>query len=165
LICGPTPEWNTLLAVQAGAAATLTGLIFVAVSLNLSRILSVTGLTGRAAEAMLQLLEVFFICTVALVPGQPATVIAAELLGIGAIFWIAQTALQIRYLRAREGHPWSWFLYRTVGGQLATVPFCITGVTLLLGNCAGVYWLVPGFLFSFAAAVISAWVLLVEILR
>ncbi|HEX4308894.1 MAG TPA: hypothetical protein VHZ25_02635 [Acidobacteriaceae bacterium] len=32
----PLNEWNTLLAVQAGAAATLTGLIFVAVSINLA---------------------------------------------------------------------------------------------------------------------------------
>ena len=30
---------------------------------------------------------------------------------------------------------------------------------------AGLYWLVPGFTFSFVAGVVSAWALLVEILR
>ena len=44
----PIAEWNTYLAVQAGAAATLTGLVFVAVSLNLNRIMSFPGLSSRA---------------------------------------------------------------------------------------------------------------------
>jgi modulator of FtsH protease len=163
--CGSLNEWNTLLSVQAGAAATLTGLVFVAVSLNLNKIITVTGLSGRAAESILQLVEVFFIATVGLIPRQSTDAFAIEVLGIGAFFYLAQAAGQIRYLRSRKGHPWSWFVYRAVMGQLGTIPFCIAGVTLLLGNCSGVNWLVPGFILSFAAALVSAWVLLVEILR
>jgi hypothetical protein len=52
----PISEWNTLLSVRAGAAATLTGLVFVAVSINLSKILTFPGLPGRAAESLLQFL-------------------------------------------------------------------------------------------------------------
>lgn len=163
--CELTSDWNTLLAVQAGAAATLTGLVFVAVSLNSARILTFPGLSGRAGESILQFLEVFFISTVALIPGQSATILAVELLSIGVIFWLAQFILQINYLRSRSGHPWSWFLYRVILSQFATVPFCIAGIASLLGNCGAFYWLVPGFLFSFVAAMMSAWVLLVEILR
>ena len=40
----PLSEWQTLFAVQAGAAATFTGLIFVAVSINQAKIISVRGL-------------------------------------------------------------------------------------------------------------------------
>jgi modulator of FtsH protease len=151
--------------VQAGAAATLTGLVFVAVSLNLGKIMSFPGLSGRAAESILQLLAVFFISTLALVPAQPTKIIAIEFLSAGTILWVAQTAGQIRYLRSRSGHPWSWFLHRATLSQLASVPFCVAGVTLLFGNCNAFYWLVPGFIFSFTAAMISAWVLLIEILR
>ena len=57
-------EWQTFFAVQAGAAATLTGLVFVAVSLNLSKIMTIAGLPGRAGESMIQLLQVFFVVTV-----------------------------------------------------------------------------------------------------
>ncbi len=39
------------------------------------------------------------------------------------------------------------------------------GVLLLFGDEDGLYWLVPGFGLSFVAGTISAWVLLVEILR
>jgi hypothetical protein len=67
----PLSEWQTLFAVQAGAAATLTGLVFVAVSINLAKIIEYPGLTARAAESILQFLQVFFICTALLIPGQP----------------------------------------------------------------------------------------------
>ena len=49
--------------------------------------------------------------------------------------------------------------------QLGTVPFVIAALLLLPGDPRGLYWLVPGFVFSFVAGVTSAWVLLVEILR
>jgi modulator of FtsH protease len=158
-------DWNTLLSVEAGAAATLTGLVFVAVSINLNRIMSFPGLPGRAAESILQFLEVFLICTVALVPRQSGQSLATEILTIGLILWGCQVATQIQYLRKRTGHPWAWFIYRAVLGQCATVPFLIAGVELLLGVPTALYWMVPGFIFSFAAGVLSSWVLLVEVVR
>jgi modulator of FtsH protease len=158
-------EWSTLLAVQAEAAATLTGLVFVAISVNLAKIIAVPGLPGRAAESMLQFLEVFLISTVALIPGQPERALAVEVTVIAFALWLAQMAGQIRYLRRRSGHPWSWFVQRAFLNQIATLPFCVAGIALLLEMPGALYWLVPGFLFSFIAGGVSAWVLLVEILR
>ncbi len=71
-------EWSTLLAAEAGAAATITGLVFVALSVNLARMVAFPGLPGRAAESILQFLEVFLISTVALIPRQSARAIAIE---------------------------------------------------------------------------------------
>lgn len=151
--------------MQAEAAATLTGLVFVAVSLNLTRILGYAGLPGRAAESILQLLEVFFVSSVALIPGQPANAVAWEILGLGLLFWVAQAYGLVRYLRARKGQPLSWFLSRTVLIQAAFLPYVAAGIAMSLGICGGIYWLIPGFFFSFAAAILGAWVLLIEILR
>jgi hypothetical protein len=162
---GSIVEWNTLLAVVAGAAATLTGLVFVAVSLNLSRIMTFPGMSGRAGESVLQFLGIFLIAIVALVPRQPASTLAIEFLIIGTVSWVIQVTVQFRYLRQRAGHPWSWFVYRAVFCQLATVPFLVAGIALLRGSPGALYWLVPGFIFSFVAGVASAWVLLVEIIR
>lgn len=47
----------------------------------------------------------------------------------------------------------------------ATIPFCVAGVGMLFGMPGAIYWLAPGFVFSFIAGGVSAWVLLVEILR
>lgn len=151
--------------MQAGAAATLTGLVFVAFSINQTRIMEFPGLPGRAMESLLQFLEVFLVCTVALVPRQPEQMLAIELLIIGIFFWVVQVIGQIRYLRLRAGHPWSWFVYRFVLGQLGSVPFLVAGIALLVGAPSALYWLTPGFVFSFVAGIVSAWVLLVEILR
>jgi hypothetical protein len=54
---------------------------------------------------------------------------------------------------------------RAILAQIANVPFLIAGIALLLNAPGALYWLVPGFVFSFVAGILSAWVLLVEILR
>jgi len=161
----PLSEWQNLLTVQAGAAATLTGLVFVAVSINLRRIIEIPGLSGRAGDSILQFLQVFFICTVVLIPRQPYAAIAAEILIIAVVCWIAQVVAHVRYGKARAGHPLIWLVIRIIQTQLASIPFFMAGAYLLCGSPIGLYWLVPGFILSFAAGVASAWVLLIEVLR
>jgi hypothetical protein len=158
-------EWSTLLTVEAETAATLTGLVFVAVSINLDRIMQYPGLPGRAAESILQFLEVFLISIVGLIPGQPERAFAIELLGIGALFWAFQITGQVRYLRLRAWHPRWWFVLRATLSQFGTVPFLVAGIALLSGAAGALYWLVPGFVFCFAAGIVGAWVLLVEVRR
>jgi modulator of FtsH protease len=157
--------WSNYLSVQAEVAATLTGLVFVAVSINLTRVLSIPGLTGRAAESILQLLGAVVISTTVLIPGQPAVMLGGEVLVLGIVLWVVQTLLQVRYLTSKTGHPRKWGITRILQTTLANVPFCISGILLLRGSPAGLYWLAPGLIFSLFAGVASAWVLLVEILR
>ena len=161
----PISEWQTLFAVQASASATLTGLVFVAVSINLSRILSVHGLSGRALESIVQFLQVFFLCTAVLIPRQPIRVLGAEVLVIAIVSWTMQVGTHVSYAKSRSGHPLIWLITRIVQTQLASIPLFVAGVYLLLGFPIGLYWLIPGFVFSFVAGVANAWVLLVEILR
>jgi hypothetical protein len=161
----PLSEWQTYLAVQAGAAATLTGLVFVAVSINLARILSFPGLPGRAVEALAQLLQVFFIASLALIPHQSAQLLAAEILGITLLSFACQITSQSRYALMRANHPRAWLVTRIVVTVVATLPFCVCGFMLLFGLAAWISGLVVGFVCSFIAAVIGAWILLIEILR
>jgi modulator of FtsH protease len=157
--------WSSYLSVQAEEAATLTGLVFVAVSINLSSILSIPGLTGRAAESLLQLFGVVVISTTALIPRQSPGALGTEVLGLGAALWVTQTVLQVRYIKSKTGHSRMWVVTRIIQTQFANVPFFISGILLLGGSPAGLYWLAPGLIFSLIAGVASAWVLLVEILR
>jgi hypothetical protein len=161
----PLSEWQTLLSVQAGAAATLTGLVFVAVSINLARIIETPGLSGRAAESILHFLQVFFVCTAALIPRQPMIWLADEILAVALLSWAMQVTTQIRYAKSHSGHPRVWLITRILQTQLASVPFIVAAVLLLFGAPAGFFWLVPGFAFSLFAGVANAWVLLIEILR
>lgn len=161
----PLSEWQSLFAAQSGAAATLTGLVFVAVSINLARILETPGLSGRAAESIAHFLQVFFVCTATMIPRQPMPALAVEILAIATLSLGIQVTAQIRYAKSRSGHPLVWLIMRIVQTQLAGLPFVVAACFLILGSPTGLFWLVPGFVFSFVAGVANAWVLLIEILR
>ncbi len=162
----PAELWSNYFVAHLGAASTLVGLVFVSVSINLSRIMAIAGLPGRAAESLLQFFGVLVISSIALVPRQPAIAFGIELIGAGVLLWSAQTKIQFHYHRIKDpSHPQQWLLDRVLFTQLSTWPFCIAGLELLLNARGAIYWIVPGFLFSLMAGVISAWVLLVEILR
>ena len=64
-------EWHDFFLAQAGAAGVLTGLVFVAVSINLQEIVSEPG-SGlpAAAEALILLVSVLTASILLLVPGQ-----------------------------------------------------------------------------------------------
>ena len=62
-------EWQSLFVAEAGASAALAGLLFVAISIYLARILQGVGLSGRAGEAVL-LVAVLVVSTLALVPAS-----------------------------------------------------------------------------------------------
>jgi modulator of FtsH protease len=54
---------------------------------------------------------------------------------------------------------------RVLAHQMGSVPLVAAGVTLMLGEGGGLYWLAAGAVLSFCAGIINAWVLLVEIQR
>lgn len=64
------PAWHDPYVAIAGAAAALSGLIFVAVKINLDRILSSLLLTARAAESLAILVMRLVISLLMLAPDQ-----------------------------------------------------------------------------------------------
>jgi len=154
-------SWTVFLSVAAGVAATLTGLIFVAVSINLSRILEVPRIANRAAESILQMFGALLISMCALVPGLSSVVLGVEVALIGLILWMLVTILQYRSFAREFPRP---FISIALA-QIATILFCFAGISLATGTLGGLYWLAPGIILSMTAGVSNAWVLLVEILR
>jgi hypothetical protein len=160
-----TESWESLFVTEAGVAAVLAGLLFVAVSINLAKILQHPGLPGRAAEAIGLLTGVLMACTLGLVPGQPRTMLGAELLAAGLGAWLVQVGIHLRAVRHRTG-PSPAALGGRIGlAQAAVLPLPAAGLSLLLGAGGGLYWLVPGIILGVVVAILDAWVLLIEILR
>jgi hypothetical protein len=158
--------WESLFVAEAGAAAALAGLVFVAVSINLRAIMASPSLPGRALESVALLVGVLSIASIGLVPHESAALLGGLVALVGLLVWSAPTILEAR--DARRGHPGqsrAQFIGRRLIMQLATVPYIIAGLSVVLGAGGGLYWLVPAFLLSFFGAVASAWVLLVEIMR
>jgi hypothetical protein len=158
-------HWEGLFLAEAGASAALAGLLFVAISINLDRILQGAGLPGRAGEAMVLLVVVLVACTLGLVPGQSATLLGAELLGAGLVAWSILVVIHVQAVRGRVGPSPGVRTGRVVMAQVAVLPLLVAGVSLLVRAGGGLYWLVPAVVLCLVVAVLDAWVLLIEILR
>lgn len=159
------PGWESFFVAEIGAAAALAGLIFVGISINLTKIISAEVLTGRGLEALLFLVTVLVISTLLLVPGQPTWLAGMEVLVAGVIAWAGILALQLSNLRKVDPNYKGQLVQWTIFAQVATLPYVVTGIAILIAGADGLYWIVPAIIFSFISALADAWVLLVEINR
>jgi modulator of FtsH protease len=82
-------DWTAMFAASAGASAALTGLLFVAVSVNIERILDFSGLPERALQTLLMLLSAVIISLAVLIPGQSAAALGVELLALSVASGVA----------------------------------------------------------------------------
>jgi hypothetical protein len=89
-----TATWTNFLSAEAGASAALAGLIFVAVSINIKKIIEYKGVPGRAAEALSLLIGVLLISTFGLAPNQSEKWLGSEILAIGGFLWLMTVVLQ-----------------------------------------------------------------------
>ncbi len=157
--------WENLFIAEVGASAALLGLLFVGVSINLARIISIPGLPNRALLALIILLTILIMCSLLLVPGQSQTFIGIELLVVGLIVWATATTLDVTILQKKEPQYRSSYMLNMALTQFALLPYVIAGITVLTRGAGGLYWIVPAIVISFIKAILDAWVLLVEINR
>jgi hypothetical protein len=156
-------EWTDLFVASAGASAALTGLLFVAVSLNIKDILENEVLPARALQTLLLLLSAVVVSLVGLVPGQSAMALGVELLVFALGFGGWAIVLAVRSMEGTRQyiHPLFHFGLITPG----TVPPMIGAVSLIAHSGGGLYWTAGGIVGALLGAAVNAWVLLVEILR
>ena len=154
--------WHELYVMVGGAAAALAGLLFVAVSINLDRVIAGQGLPRRAAETLVIMVSLLTVSVVVLTP-QHRTALGWEALAVG-LFVLA--ILLSRFLpKTKPAGPGYRRVIPVVILGLFAVPIVVGGLSLLAGAGGGLYWFVPAVVMGFAGAVLNAWVLLVEIMR
>jgi hypothetical protein len=153
--------WSNFFVAEAGAAAALTGLVMVAVSINLAMLLKNKALSGRGAETVALLTGVLVLASFGAVPGQPIWVLGLEFIADGLVLAVGNTI--IRWHMGR--HPKEPRRLREFIVYGASLPMIAAGVSLIAGSGGGLYWLVPGVIVALVGGVLNTWVLLVEILR
>lgn len=155
--------WHEMFVATTGAAAGLAGLIFVAVSINIERILAYKGLPERALQTVVLLLGALVVSVLGLAP-QQVSAFGWEVLVTGLVLVGFLAATGRRSLAGAAAHP-GWVVSRLLYMLPGSVLYLVGGVLLVGGNLTGMSWVVAGLVGAFVGGVLNGWVLLVEILR
>lgn len=154
-------DWSDYFVAQAGAAAALAGLLFVAVSINLPRILEYPNLPGRAAETLILLLALLVVAMFGLVPEHTALALGVELVAVGCVSIALIGTIQWRAAPSRyERMP-----IRVIATHSPPLLWVIAGACLLLHGRYGMSFNLAATIAGFVSVAQSSWVLLVEIQR
>lgn len=155
-------EWRDFFLMVGGAAAALTGLVFVALSLNLDVVMRDATHRHRAIGTLTNFAAIFVVCALALMGGQNEVVVGAEWLLVSAS---AGVVYLYGYFRARtEGaNATTPSRLRTVGGTALYVAEMAGAVVLLFGAMAGLYVASVTMVALAAWSVSGAWLLLVRV--
>jgi modulator of FtsH protease len=148
----------------AGAAAALAGLIIVAMTVSVDRIISIPGMTSRAATAIGLLIATTVISLAGLIE-QPAWAFAVEALVAAAGTLALALDSVVRVVRGRGSSSLGAALFKTAIGVVPGLLFGVGAVCILCDGEGAAAWIGVGSLLAIIVAVLNAWVLLVEIKR
>jgi modulator of FtsH protease len=162
-------EWHDFFVAQVGATAALTGLLFVALSVNIAPILKYPWLPPRAAQTVIVLSGAIVESSLQLFP-LPSIRWTSALLGtVAAIVYMLALRLSLRAISFGEtrsdGNTRRVQFLSGAVTQVATLP-CLIGAAIGFAGRPGFeYWVAAGIVLSLLFGLYNSWVLLVEILR
>jgi hypothetical protein len=162
---GALEGWTDFNVAMVGATAALAGLLIVAMSVNIAEIMKSPTLPPRAAASIAALVLAIAAGALGLIPGQPDVAYGIEVL-VGAAI---ASAFQVHTMRviARD-EPISLFdrIAKSTAGVLPIAGFLLGGVLIVAGSvAAGLVAVAVGSVLAVIAAILMAWVVLVEVLR
>ena len=160
-----TASWSDFSVAVVGASAALTGLLVVAVSINIERILAIDALTGRSLSTMVLFIVPLVIGTLLLVPEQPRTALGVELMITGTAAGVGLLRINRPGNRGKQEPRFSWLLVRLLPSVTITTFLVVAGASLIAGVGGGLYWVAPAAIEAFLGGLVTVWVLLVEIRR
>jgi modulator of FtsH protease len=153
--------WQVLYAFVGGAATTLTGLLALALSINLRRILNTPIHRARSREALVTLLLLILLSILMLIPGQEQAILGIELIVLGLGSLVVATTLQHRTLSLLAVPLRRRWMARIVFLDSGSTCEVIGGFSLLLGYGGGLYWLVPTIFICLVWGLLASWQLIV----
>jgi hypothetical protein len=155
-------QWNNFFIMVGGGAAALAGLVFIAMSINLSIINRDATHKSRAIATMTGFTAVFMICAFALLGNQGYQWVGVEWLVVSIVPTITYIGV---YFRAKKVGRSSVGLStsRFIAGASCYVAQIIGSALLISGHVAGLYVASVAMVLSFAFFISGAWLLITGI--
>ena len=173
--------WVNFATVTGSAAGALTGLLFVAFSLNRDRILGHAGLRAEAAQTLVLFLVALLLAVLLVIPGMSARALGIVLVAVALVSGAALIILGRAKPRSgpdeppgrprsRDGKRSNFSglsaedqLYRLLDvvspNLFSTLCIVIAGCLQLAGG-DGLYWLAAAVVLSLGGGVVNAWLFL-----
>jgi hypothetical protein len=155
--------WDTFAAICGAAAATLTGLLFVAVSIRIASIARSQELRNRAAQTLSLFSMILLISVLIVIPGQAYRTLGAELIVLALMAGTGLHVLDRRAKGDRSNQAIAPVLEAVTPTTVTSLLLLAAGIVLVLGVHAGLYVLVGPIFVALVGGVTSAWLFLIKI--
>jgi len=151
-------DWQGFAEMIGGASGALTGLLFVAVSLNASRIAGHQGLRASAVQTLVLFLTPLVMAAALLTPDQPDWALGAELIAIGlSTSWILLGIRRVKRALNDDDQRLIAIFNRRGPNVMVMLLFVASGIVLACGEPNGLYLLLPASLVALVSGVLNAW--------
>jgi len=152
------PAWSDYAVAVVSGAAALTGLLFVAVSVNGAWFASSKALRNRAGQALVLFVIPLVTGILMLVPGQSTTALGIEIVVFGLL--AGRTLLALRSERLKD-EPRSLVLVDRLSPRtIITTALIAAGASLIARRYGGLYWLMGVHVCALLTGLLNAWVFL-----
>ena len=155
------PGWSNFAVITGSAAGALTGLLFVAVSLNRERIVRHRALRGQAGQTLILFMLPLLLSILLVLPGPSATALGPGLIVLALVAAVA--LLLIGHGNKPSGDesadPLTQLLDKASPNMVVVVLTVVAGCLQLAGD-DGLYWVAAASVVSLVGGVANAWLFL-----
>jgi hypothetical protein len=150
--------WSDYGLAVVGGAAALTGLLFVAVSVNSAWFSSSEAHRGRAGQALVLFVIPVVTGILLLIPGQTTTALGIEIAVFGLLVLLVLLVLHSAELK---DEPRVLVVIDRLSPRGAiTAALIACGASLIAGRFGGLYWLAGAHVGALVAGLFNAWIFL-----
>jgi modulator of FtsH protease len=174
-------EWENFAVIAGSAAGALTGLLFVAVSLNRDRIVGHPGLRAEAGQTLVLFIVALLLSVLLVIPGMSAKVLGIVLVVVAGAAGLILSLIKRDQPRRDRSQPVdrpqsrnevrSIFAAMPAEDQLYRLldvvsPNLFSTLCILIAGCLqlaggdGLYWLAAAVLLALGGGVVNAWLFL-----
>lgn len=163
-MAGLLESWGDFNVAMAGASAALAGLVIVAASVNIEKIIHAGTLTARLAAAIAALVLALVASAAGLVPGIDSRWYGVVILVVA----VSAGVFQVHAMRVIARDPAATRrerIAKSIPGFLPVAAYLAAGIAAIAGHPSGLLLAAAGCLLAVVSAILISWIALVEVLR